>query len=117
MFVLGIIILGIIFFHLTHFWAKMQLMEFTGGEAENPYMLLEQTFSNVWVLLIYIIWFVAIWFHLCHGFWSMFQTIGWDNKTWFNRIKVIGILVASLIFVVFTTVAVNAFLHANGFIG
>ena len=50
MFVLGIIILGILFFHLTHFWAKMQLLEFCGSEAENPYMLLEQTFGSIWVL-------------------------------------------------------------------
>ena len=33
MLVLGIVILGLLFFHLTHFWAKMQLAEFTGGEA------------------------------------------------------------------------------------
>lgn len=34
MFVLGIIILGILAFHLTHFWAKMQLAMFTrrGGQ-------------------------------------------------------------------------------------
>ena len=37
MFVLGIVILGILFFHLTHFWAKMQLLEFCGEEALNPY--------------------------------------------------------------------------------
>ena len=76
MFVLGIIILGILFFHLTHFWAKMQL--------------------------------------LCHGFWSMFQTVGWDNQVWMKRLKVFGIIVATIIWVMFTTVAVNAFLHANG---
>ena len=35
MLVLGIVILGIVFFHLTHFWADMQLKEFTGGEAET----------------------------------------------------------------------------------
>ena len=63
MFVLGIIILGILFFHLTHFWAKMQLLEFCGSEAENPYMLLEQTFGSIWVLIIYIAWFCAVWFH------------------------------------------------------
>ena len=39
MFVLGIVILGLLFFHLTHFWAKMQLQEFTGGIASNPYDL------------------------------------------------------------------------------
>ena len=68
MFVLGIVILGILFFHLTHFWAKMQLLEFCGSEAENPYTLLMNTFGSVWVLVIYIVWFVAVWFHLCHGF-------------------------------------------------
>jgi len=35
MFVLGIIIGGFLAFHLTHFWAKMQLAEFIGGHAQN----------------------------------------------------------------------------------
>ena len=55
MFVLGIIILGFIAFHLTHFWAKMQLREFMGSEAENPYYLLITTFKNWWVLALYIV--------------------------------------------------------------
>ena len=116
MFVLGIVILGIIFFHLTHFWAHMQLQEFTGNEAENPYELLNMTFSRWWILAIYIIWFVALWFHLTHGFWSMFQTIGWSNNIWMKRLKVIGVIVATLIVLGFITVAVNAFLQANNLI-
>ena len=113
MFVLGIVILGILFFHLTHFWAKMQLLEFTGSEAENPYMLLTTTFGRWWVLLVYIIWFVAVWFHLCHGFWSMFQTVGWSNQIWMRRLKVIGIVVATIICLGFCTVAINAFYQAS----
>lgn len=116
MLVLGIVILGIIFFHLTHFWADMQLQEFMGQEAANPYDLLNATFGTWWVLLIYIVWFVAVWFHLCHGFWSMFQTVGWNGRTWFKRLKVIGIVVATLIVLGFIAVAVNAFLHANALI-
>jgi len=61
----------------------------------------------------YLIWFVAVWFHLCHGFWSMFQTIGWSGQTWMKRLKVIGIIVATLIFLIFAAVAVNAFVQAN----
>ncbi|MBS7246405.1 MAG: succinate dehydrogenase cytochrome b subunit [Bacteroidales bacterium] len=116
MFVLGIVILGMIAFHLTHFWAKMQLPEMFGvGNFENnPYCLLEATFGRWWVLLLYIIWFAAVWFHLCHGFWSMFQTVGWDGQTWFKRVKVIGIIVSSIICLAFVAVAVNAFLQANG---
>ncbi|MDD6053428.1 MAG: succinate dehydrogenase, partial [Bacteroidales bacterium] len=82
MLVLGIVILGIVFFHLTHFWADMQLKEFTGGEAENPYLLLTTVFGSLFNLIVYLVWFVAVWYHLCHGFWSMFQTVGWSGSIW-----------------------------------
>ncbi len=117
MFVLGILVLGILAFHLTHFWADMQLQEFMGNEAENPYVLLEATFGTWWMLLLYIIWFVALWFHLCHGFWSMFQTVGWNGQVWFKRLKMIGVVVATLICLGFVVVGVNAFAQANGLIG
>lgn len=115
MFVLGIVILGFVVFHLFHFWAKMQLPELLGiGTFENnPYILLEATFGKWWMLLLYIIWFGAIWFHLVHGFWSMFQTVGWDGQTWFKRVKVIGVIVVTLICALFVITAINAFVQAN----
>jgi succinate dehydrogenase / fumarate reductase cytochrome b subunit len=113
MFVLGIIILGALGLHLMDFWAHMQLQEFMGNEAENPYTLLTTTFGPWWLTTLYLLWFVAIWFHLCHGFWSMFQTIGWSGQKWMKRLKVIGIIVATLIFLIFAAVAVNAFIQAN----
>ena len=115
MFVLGIVILGAIFFHLFHFWAKMQMPELLHiGTFENdPYLLLTTVFGNWWVLVIYLLWFAAIWFHLVHGFWSMFQTVGWDGTTWFKRIKVIGIILVSVICVLFAVVGIKAFIQAN----
>ena len=112
MLVLGIVILGIVFFHLTHFWADMQLKEFTGGEAENPYLLLTTVFGSLFNLIVYLIWFVAVWYHLCHGFWSMFQTVGWSGSIWMKRLKVIGVIVATIICLMFVTVAVNAYIMA-----
>ncbi len=112
MLVLGIIVLGILAFHLTHFWADMQLKEWTGTEAENPYYLLTATFGQWYNVVIYIIWFGALWLHLTHGFWSAFQTIGWDNKVWIKRLQVISYIVATLIFLGFAVVAVNAWLMA-----
>ena len=115
MFVLGIVIIGFICFHLTHFWAKMQLPEMFGvGTFENnPYLLLNATFGKWWILVLYLIWFAAIWLHLVHGFWSMFQTVGWSGQTWFKRLKVIGVVVATLIVLMFVAAAVNAFIQAN----
>ena len=118
MFVLGIVILGIIFFHLFHFWAKMQMPELlhVGTFENNPYLLLTTVLGKWWILVIYLIWFAAVWLHLIHGFWSMFQTVGWDGSVWFKRVKVIGIIFASLICLMFVTVGINAFIQAN-FIG
>ena len=58
-------------------------------------------------------WFCALWFHLVHGFWSMFQTVGWNGQTWFKRVKVIGVIVATLIILMFIATAVTAFWQAN----
>ena len=113
MFILGIIVLGLLGFHLTHFWAKMQLQEFMGSEAENPYYLLMMTFKNWWMVALYIVWFIALFLHLEHGFWSMFQTIGWNNKKWQKRLKVIGIIIAALIVLLFVATAINAHIEAG----
>ena len=111
MIVLGIIILGFIAFHLTHFWADMQLKELTHQEAENPYALLDRTFGVWWVAILYLVWFGAIWFHLTHGFWSAFQTVGLNNNIWLKRLKVISYIVATLFFLGFATVTVTVCIH------
>lgn len=113
MFVLGIIVLGVLAFHLTHFWADMQLQEWMGNEPEDPNGLLAQTFSSPWITVIYIIWFAALWFHLTHGFWSAFQTIGFNNMIWIKRLKVIAYIVATIIFLGFTATALAACFRAN----
>lgn len=109
MLVLGIVVLGILAFHLTHFWANMQLPAWTGGEETNPVILLGKTFGNPVVLIIYIVWFVALWFHLTHGFWSALQTLGWNNQIWLKRWKVVSYVIATLLVVVFIAVALNAY--------
>ena len=91
MFILGILVLGL----------------------ENPYYLLMMTFKNWWMVALYIVWFIALFLHLEHGFWSMFQTIGWNNKKWQKRLKVIGIIVAALIVLLFVATAINAHIEAG----
>ena len=92
----------------------MQLKEFMGEHAENPYLLLNETFKNWWVVALYIVWLVALGLHLCHGFWSAFQTIGLSNQIWEKRLYCIGYAFVAIIVLGFTAVAVNAYLQANG---
>ena len=113
MLVLGIVVLGLIAFHLNHFWAEMQLKEFMGHHAENPYLLLNETFKHWWVVVLYIVWFVALGLHLCHGFWSAFQTIGLSNKVWEKRLTYIGYAVVAIIVLGFCATAISAFFQAS----
>ena len=114
MLILGVVVLGIVAFHLNHFWADMQLKEFQGHHAENPYELLNATFQNLWMVIVYIVWFVALGLHLCHGFWSAFQTMGLSNKIWEKRLTYIGYAFVAIIVLGFAVVAINAYCQANG---
>ena len=114
---LGLIVLGFIALHLTHFWQDMQLQEWTGGEAEDPYLLLENTFKSFWMVLLYVLRFTVLYLHIGHGFWSAFQTLGWNKMIWLPRLKWIGRIVGAIIWLGLTAVAVSAFCHANGLFG
>lgn len=114
MLVLGFIVLGILGFHLYHFWAKMQLMEWTGQHPEEGYLLVKTLFSNpLWVGL-YLLWLVALWLHLSHGFWSAFQTLGINNHIWFSRLKILGIIYATVVCLMFAFVAISFYMHSLG---
>ena len=116
MIVLGIIVVLGLVLHLTHFWADMQLAEWMGGESANPNELMTSTFGNIWITILYLIWFAAIWFHLTHGFWSAFQSIGLSNTKWFKRLKVIGIIIVTALMGGFALTAIYAYLKANGIV-
>lgn len=111
MFVLGIVILAFLVVHLIQFWAKMQLAEITGSEGSIPpaagTLFLQEAFSLVWTPIVYIIGFIALWFHMNHGFWSMFQSIGWDNATWIPRLKKISCWWTSIVIVLFVAQAIT----------
>lgn len=114
MFVLGVIVLGLIFVHLTQFWAKMQLANWMGNGEADPYLVMGDIFGKWYNLCLYLIWFVALWFHLTHGFWSALQTIGWNNQIWYKRLKVIACAYATILMLGFAVVAIFAFCKANG---
>ncbi len=115
MLVLGIIVLGGLAFHLTQFWAEMQLQVFLGnpeyptllangtslfneaGELIAPYLLAKIYFSNPLFSAIYLIWIAALWFHLSHGFWSAFQTLGINNRVWYKRWSTAGIVISTIL--------------------
>ena len=121
MLVIGFIVLCGLGLHLVHFWSKMQFVEIMGGHENSLGLaptdgaaLIAFTFSKWYNALVYIVWLAAIWFHLTHGVWSMFQTAGWANDKWYPRLKCIANLISTLICGGFALVVVFFFLKENG---
>ena len=121
MLVIGFIVLAGLGLHLANFWSKMQLTEILGGHENSLGLsptdgaaLIAFTFSKWYFSALYIVWLAGLWFHLTHGVWSMFQTAGWANDTWYPRLKCLSNVVSTLICGGFALVVVFFFLKENG---
>lgn len=114
MFVLGAIIVLFILLHLVNFWSKMQLQSFIGGEeCESPYALVVQTFQCPCYVFLYILWFIALGYHVSHGFWSAFQTIGLNNSTWLPRLQFLAKIYAWIVVIGFSAIPLYFWLFAG----
>ena len=126
MLVLGIVLLAFLVVHLIQFWAKMQWQELRHAELDvlpqwdgvpvapaQGTLFIQLAFQEVWTPIVYIIGFIALWFHMNHGFWSMFHTAGWDNNKWICRLKSIGCAWSTLVVALFIAQAVAFTVQAH----
>ena len=119
MLVLGVIVILGLGLHLVHFWSKMQLVEILGHHgtvingmdiaATNGAALMMITFSKWYNVVLYVVWFAALWLHLTHGVWSALHTLGLNNNTWMPRVKCISNILSTLVVLMFAAVVVYYF--------
>ena len=99
------VIFGLVF-HLVDFWSKMQLAEINGNAPVDGIDQIKFIFSNNYFSIMYLLWLVAIWFHLSHGIASVMQSIGWNNHVWQRRIEWLGNFFAIIIVLMFASVVI-----------
>ena len=106
MVLLGSLVLTFLVIHLFNFYWKIKFagdpllheVMVNGTEMENTYALVSSLFkTSVLYSLIYVVGAILLGFHLSHGFWSAFQTLGWNNKNWIKRLKVISTIFAVVV--------------------
>jgi len=94
----GVAMLLFIIYHLMHFTI--------GVPGIHPDFQAESAYHNVVVgfqshfyipVVIYLIALSALALHLYHGTWSMFQTLGFNNKTYSGGLRTIAVLMAVVI--------------------
>ena len=108
MLVLGIIILLGLLLHLFNFWYNMMFAELMHMEMKfspsDGFAYIKDKFANPVYVVLYVIWIIAIWLHLSHGFWSAMHTIGINGKVWFKRWQMIGWVYSTLLMLGFLVV-------------
>ena len=114
---LGTIILIFLIVHWTQFWIPSR---FTGvaevtyttdqGPIHNLFALMQSTFTQPWVVILYVLACVSLGYHLAHGFQSAFKTIGVHNRKYHAMLTAIGYGFSIIISVVFAMMPISMYL-------
>ena len=103
MYILGFALLLFLVVHIWNFFYKFRYTTMPetvvdGVTMDDSYTVVADLFhSSVVYCLIYILAGLILALHLSHGFWSAFQTVGWNNLKWIPRLRIISIAFAVLV--------------------
>ena len=101
----GVTILVFLVWHLLNF--TIGKVNVQGGETDDAYNLLVDTFDVWWLTLIYLVAMAMLGAHLHHGIWSAAQTLGLTGTAHARqRAKAVGFTLALIISVGFSLVPV-----------
>ena len=105
----GVALLLFMIYHLLHLTLGVPVVHsnFIHGDVYHNVVV---GFRSIPVTIIYLIALVALGFHLFHGAWSMFQTVGLINRTYDKIIRGLAWLVAIAVPVGFALVPISVML-------
>ncbi|HZH68427.1 MAG TPA: succinate dehydrogenase cytochrome b subunit [Chitinophagales bacterium] len=98
---LGTLILLFLIIHMVHFWAPNRLSQLAGNGEIDLYARMELVFESGWVVLVYTLGCISLGWHLAHGFWSAFHTLGLSSFKYKKMIQTIGYVFAIVISLAF----------------
>ncbi len=115
----GCIVFVFIVYHLLHYTAEVQYLNFTHQnfaafmeqlpgqvppERHDIFKMMVVGFSNPWVSGFYVLGLALLCLHLSHGASSMFQSLGWKNEAYRPFLDKAAQVVAWLIFIGYTSI-------------
>jgi succinate dehydrogenase / fumarate reductase cytochrome b subunit len=109
--VLGTLLLMFLVLHLSHFWVETKANLYLHNDAEtNTYEELKETFSQLWVVIVYVLGVASLAWHLLHGFQSAFQTLGLNHKKYTPIIKKLGVAFSIIVPLLFAAMPIYMYL-------
>ncbi len=106
----GILILIFLVLHLIDFYFKAKIfgdieeVEYGGFFYHDMGTLVIEKFKMPLFVIVYIVAFIFLGFHLHHAFWSAFQSMGWDHSKYTPFIKGVSLFISIVIPLGFTII-------------
>lgn len=112
---LGTILLLFFIIHWKQFWIPSRFTGVNstvidGKEMHNLYNLVKVTFSQLWVVVVYIVACFSLCWHLIHGIPSAFRTLGVSNHRYLNLLNSLGIGFSVIISIAFAMMPVSMYI-------
>ena len=112
MFTSGLVLIGYVVFHLAHFtWGMVhpELFALTekladGSARHDVYAMLIGSFSEIWLVVVYVAAMAFLALHLAHGLSSIPQTFGWNHGKYAGLVRALGPGIAALIFLGYVSI-------------
>ncbi|MEZ5016000.1 MAG: succinate dehydrogenase cytochrome b subunit [Flavipsychrobacter sp.] len=89
--ILGSLLLIFLVLHTSAFWAPNRISQISGNGELDLFEKMHMAFQNPVVVIIYILGCIALAWHLVHGFFSAFQTLGLATNKYKQIIKTVGV--------------------------
>jgi succinate dehydrogenase / fumarate reductase cytochrome b subunit len=90
----GVILVLFIVYHIAHMTLGIVHPNFEEGNAYQNYVVAFQAWP---VTLAYVVAMLALGLHIYHGFWSLFQTLGLNNRTYNQLLRGLALLIALVV--------------------
>ncbi len=96
MMLLGTIVFAFLVIHFKDFWFPYKFGNISNDANGNKdlYSLVFVAFQELWYVILYAVSILALGFHLLHGFFSAFRTIGLYHPTYNRIVKSLGLIFA-----------------------
>ena len=113
---LGTIILIFLVIHWKHFWIPSRFQDMNevtinGVAMHDLFSLMKETFSEGWVVIVYVLACISLAWHLMHGFQSAFRSLGVHNNRYLRLLNAIGIGFSVIVPLAFAMMPVSMYFN------
>ena len=111
--ILGSLITLFLIIHFKDYWwiYKFGELPVDANGNKDLYLIVMTSFQQLWYVIIYVVAFLALGFHLWHGVSSAFRTLGLYNQRYIKWAKYLGYFYTIAITLGFTIIPIISYLN------